>query len=66
MIIGIFKFDLNMASLNKDSSRKDILDDGINILAVSVEQNGVRAYMFELTIATMIDLTQTSTEIFGK
>ena len=36
--LDFFKFDLNMASLNKDSSQKDILDDGINILAVSVEQ----------------------------
>ena len=28
-----------MASLNKGSSQKDILNDGINILAVNVEQN---------------------------
>ena len=27
MIIDFFKFDLNMASLNKDSSQKDIFDD---------------------------------------
>ena len=52
-----------MTSLNKDSSQKDILDDGINILAVSVEQNGVRPYMSELTSATMTDLTQASTKI---
>ena len=52
-----------MTSLNKDSSQKDILDDGINILAVSVEQNGVRPYTSELTSATMMDLTQTSTKI---
>ena len=58
-----FKFDWNMASLNKDSSQKDILDDGINILAVSVEQNGVHPYMSALTNATMIDPTQTSTKI---
>ena len=42
-----------MASLNKDSSQKDILDDGINILAVNVEQNAVCPYMSELTNATM-------------
>ena len=48
-----------MASLNKHSSQKDILDDGINILAVNVEQNDFR----ELTNATMMDLTQTSTKI---
>ena len=52
-----------MASLNKDSSQKDILNDGINILAVNVEQNDVRPYMSELTNATMMDLTQTSTKI---
>ena len=52
-----------MASLNKDSSQKDILDDGINILAVNVEQNDVCPYMSELTNATMMDLTQTSTKI---
>ena len=73
MIIGILKFDLNMASLNKDSSQKVILNDGINILAVNVEQN-VSPYMSELyafdtashtqrTNATMMDLTQTSTKI---
>ena len=50
-----------MASLNKDSSQKDILDDEINIIAVNVEQNDVRSYMSELTNATMMDLTQTST-----
>ena len=38
------KFDLNMASLNKDSSQKDILDDKVNILAVNVEQDDVRPY----------------------
>ena len=58
-----FKFDLNMASLNKDSPQKDILDDGINILAVNVGQNDVRPKMSELTNATMMDLTQTSTKI---
>ena len=52
-----------MASLNKDSSQKDILDDRINILAVNVEQNDVRPYMSELINATMMDLTQTSTKI---
>ena len=52
-----------MASLNKDSSQKVILDDGINILAVNVKQNDVRPYMSELTNATMMDLTQTSTKI---
>ena len=52
-----------MASLNKDSSQKDILDDGINILAVNVELNDVRLYMSEVTNATMMDLSQTSTKI---
>ena len=52
-----------MASLNKDSSQKDILNDGINILAVNVEQNDVRLEMSELTNATMMDLIQTSTKI---
>ena len=52
-----------MALLNKDSSQKDILDDGINILAENVEQNGVCPYMSELTNATMMDPTQTSTKI---
>ena len=52
-----------MASLNKDSSQKDILDDEINIIAVNVTQNDVRPYMSELTNATMMDLTQMSTEI---
>ena len=52
-----------MASLNKDSSENDILDDGINILAVNVEQNDVRPYMSELINATMMDLTQMSTKI---
>ena len=52
-----------MASLNKDSSQKDILDDGINILAVNVNQNDVSPCMFELANATMMDLTQTSTRI---
>ena len=52
-----------MASLNKDSSQKVILDDGINILTVNVEQNDVCPYMSELTNATMMDLTQTSTKI---
>ena len=52
-----------MALLNKDSSQKDILGDGINILAVNVEQNDVRPYMSELTYATMMDLTETSTNI---
>ena len=53
-----------MTSMNKDSSQKDILDDGINVLAVNVEQNCVRPYMSELTSTTMMDLTQTSTKIF--
>ena len=52
-----------MASLNKDSSQKDILDDEINIIAVNVEQNDVRPCMSELTNATKIDLTRTSTKI---
>ena len=52
-----------MASLNKDSCQKDILDDGINILAVNVEQNDVRLYMSDLTKTTMMDPTQTSTKI---
>ena len=52
-----------MAALNKDSSQKDILDDGINMLAVNVEQNDVRPYMSELTNATMMDLNQTSIKI---
>ena len=52
-----------MASLNKDSSQKGILDDGINILAVNVEQNDVCPCMSELTNATMRDLTQTLTKI---
>ena len=51
-----------MASLNKDSSQKDILDDEINIIAVNVEQNDLRS-MSELTNATMMNLTQTSTKI---
>ena len=58
-----FKFDLNMASLNKDSSQKSILDNSISTLAVNVEQNDVRPYMSELTNATMMDLTRTSTKI---
>ena len=57
--LEFFEFDLNMASLNRDSSQKDILDDGINILALNVEQNGVRPYLSELTNATMKDRTQT-------
>ena len=44
--------------MNKDCSQKNILDDGINILAVNVEQNDVCPYMSELTNATMMDLTQ--------
>ena len=52
-----------MASLNNDSSQKDILDDVINILAVNVEQNDVCPCMSELTNATMMNLTQTSTKI---
>ena len=53
-----------MASLNKESSQNDILDDEININAVNVEQNDVRPYMSELTNArTMMDLTQMSTKI---
>ena len=43
-----------MASLNKDSSQKDILDDEINIFAVNVRPN-----ISEVTNATMMDLTQT-------
>ena len=46
-----------MVSLNKDSSRKDILDDEINIIVVNVERNDVRPHMSELTNATMMDLT---------
>ena len=52
-----------MASLNRDSLQNDMLDDGINILAVNVEQIDVRPKMPELTNATMIDLTQTLTKI---
>ena len=52
-----------MAILNKDRSQKDTLDDGMNILAVNAEQNDVRPYIPELTNATMMDLTQTSTKI---
>ena len=52
-----------MASLNKDSFQKDILDDEINIIAVNVDQYDVRTCMSELTNATMMDLTQTSTKI---
>ena len=62
-LLEFLKFDLNMASFSKDSSQKDILDDGISILAVNVEQNDVCPYMSELTNATMMDLTQTSTKI---
>ena len=51
-----------MASLNKDSPQIDILDDGNNIFAMNVEQNDVRPYISELTNATMMDLTQTSTK----
>ena len=47
--LEFFKSDWNIAPFNKDSSQKDILDDGINILAVN-------AYMSELTNATMIRL----------
>ena len=42
-----------MDSLNNDSSQKDILDDGINILSRNVEQNDVCPYMSDLTNATM-------------
>ena len=52
-----------MASLNKDSSQNDIFDDGINILAVNVEQNDVCPNMSELTNNTMINLAYTSTKI---
>ena len=52
-----------MASLNKDSSQKDILDDEINIITVNVEQNDVRPYRSELTNTTTMDLTQASTNI---
>ena len=41
-----FKFNLNMASLNKDSSQKDILDGGIHMLSVNVEQNDLRPYRY--------------------
>ena len=61
-----FKFDLNIVSLNKGSSEKDTLDDGINMLgnAVNVEQNDVRPYMSELTTnTTMMDMTQTPRKI---
>ena len=64
--LEFFKFYLNMASLNKDSSQKDILDDEINIIVVNVTQNDLRPYMSELTNATMMDLTQMSTEITQK
>ena len=52
-----------MASLNRNSSQKDILDDEINIIAVNVEQNDVRPFISELANTTMMDLTQTSTKI---
>ena len=52
-----FKFYLNMASLNKESSHKEILDDGSDILAVNVEASNVSPCMFELTNATMMDMT---------
>ena len=52
-----------MASSNKDNSQKDILDDKINIRAVNAEQNDVCPYVSELTNATKMDLTQTSTKI---
>ena len=52
-----------MASLNKDSFQEDILNDGVNILVVNVEQNDVRPNMSELTNATMMDLTEMSTKI---
>ena len=51
-----------MASLNKDSSQKNTLDDGINILAVNVEQNDVRPWVC-LANQRHHDLTQTSTKI---
>ena len=52
-----------MASLNKDSSQKDILDNEINIITVNVEQNDVHPYRSELTNTTTMDLTQASTNI---
>ena len=51
-----------MVSLNKDSSQNDILDEKLT-LAMNVEPNDVRPCMFELTNATMMDLTRTSTKI---
>ena len=54
---------MNVASLNKDSSHKNILDDEISIIAVYVEQNDMRPYVSELTNATMMDLAQTLTKI---
>ena len=63
MNLEFFKVDLKQASLNKDSSQNDILDDEINIIAVNVEQNDVRPHMSELTNDAMIDLTLTSTKI---
>ena len=65
-LLEFFKFDLNIVSLNKGSSEKDTLDDGINMLgnAVNVEQNDVRPYMSELTTnTTMMDMTQTPRKI---
>ena len=52
-----------MASLNKGRSQKDILDDDINIIPVNMEQNDVCPFMSELTNATMMDLSQTSTKV---
>ena len=52
-----------MASLNKGRSQKDILDDDINIIPVNMEQNDVCPFMSELTNATIMDLTQTSTKV---
>ena len=59
--LEFFKFDLDMASLNKDSSQKNILDDEINIITVNVEQNGVRPYMSEPTNRSNADVDKDST-----
>ena len=61
--VEFFKCDLDMASLNKGSFQKDILDDEINIIALSVEQNDLRPCMSELINTAMMDLIQTSTKI---
>ena len=49
-----------MASLNKGQFSKRYLGWKIDILAMIVEPNEMRPYMFELTNTTTMDLTQTS------